>query len=59
MNITTLSERQWAFFQQFLPKQHMGRPRLRDRECLNAIIYVLETGCQWNKLPDTFPPPVP
>jgi transposase len=26
------------------------------REILNAILYVLWTGCQWNALPKDFPP---
>jgi putative transposase len=26
------------------------------REILNAIFYVNRTGCQWNFLPDSFPP---
>ena len=29
----------------------MGRPRADDRRCLNAILYVLITGCRWNDLP--------
>jgi len=29
----------------------MGRPRVDDRRCLNAILYVLITGCRWNDLP--------
>ena len=28
-----------------------GRPRMDDRRAMNAIFYILRTGCQWNALP--------
>jgi transposase len=34
-----------------LPKPKGGRPRMPDRQALDAIVYVLRTGCQWNALP--------
>jgi transposase len=30
-----------------------GRPRLPDRDCADAIFYVLGTGCQWQALDQT------
>jgi transposase len=34
-----------------------GRPRTANvREVLNAIFYVLSTGCQWQALPKDLPP---
>ena len=34
-----------------------GRPRTPDmREVVNAIVYVLRSGCQWRMLPKEFPP---
>ena len=30
-----------------------GRPRTPDRICMNAIFFVLRTGCQWNALDAT------
>ena len=33
------------------PKPKGGRPRMDDRQALNAIFYVMLTGCQWNALP--------
>jgi len=30
-----------------------GRPRVPDRQCANAIFYVLRTGCQWQALNQT------
>lgn len=34
-----------------MPKPKGGRPRIDDRQALDAIFYVLCTGCQWNALP--------
>lgn len=35
----------------------MGRPRtLSLRQVLNAVFYILKTGCQWRQLPREFPP---
>ncbi|WP_228052232.1 IS5 family transposase [Nodosilinea sp. LEGE 07298] len=33
------------------PKPQGGRPRMDDRQALEAIFYVLFTGCQWKALP--------
>jgi transposase len=39
------------------PAKLLGRPRETDlREALNAMLYVLTTGCQWRLLPTDFPP---
>jgi len=39
------------------PARHGGRPRKVDvREVLNAVFYVLSTGCQWQALPKDLPP---
>jgi putative transposase len=36
------------------PPKATGRPRAPWRRILNAIIFRLRTGCQWNKLPKEF-----
>ena len=47
-----LTDEEWA-----LVETHLPRERRRDRrEILNAILYVLSTGCQWRALPKDFPP---
>lgn len=33
------------------PKPKGGRPRMDNRQALNAMFYVLRTGCQWKALP--------
>src|SRR3954470_23626601 len=39
------------------PAKRGGRPRtVNVREVLNAIFYVLWTGCQWKALPKDLPP---
>ena len=37
------------------PPKHTGRKRIGARAALDAIIYRLRTGCQWNQLPKEFP----
>jgi transposase len=31
-----------------------GRPRLKMREVVNGIFYVLRTGCQWKAMPEVY-----
>ncbi|MGH7052614.1 MAG: IS5 family transposase [Stellaceae bacterium] len=39
------------------PAKRGGRPRTANvREVVNAILYLLGTGCQWRALPKDFPP---
>ena len=51
-----VSDELWAKIQPLLPERvntHRfggGRPRADDRKCLNGILFVLRTGCQWNAL---------
>jgi putative transposase len=54
---TDLTDVQWLILAPFvlLPSLR-GRPREVDlREVLNAIFYLLHTGCQWRLLPHDFP----
>lgn len=51
-----LTDEEWNEIAWLLPEQDRGRPRTRDREILNAILYVLSTGCRWSELPNRFPP---
>jgi transposase len=50
----------WKRIQALLPpppkhkrKDRPGRPRMDDRKAMNAIFYVLRTGCQWKALPNS------
>src|SRR5262245_55063029 len=47
-----VSDVQWGYLQSLLPNgARTGRPRANEREILNGILYVLQTGCQWEDLP--------
>src|SRR5439155_12412181 len=53
-----LTDDQWAIIEPLLPPPvAAGAPRKTNlREVLNAIFYVLSTGCAWSALPHDFPP---
>jgi putative transposase len=54
---TDLTEEQFALLEPLLPKpKRTGRPPADPREVLNAILYLLRSGCQWRLLPHDFPP---
>ena len=53
-----VSDAQWALIDGHLPPVRPGgRPRKTDlRDVVDAIFYILRTGCQWRYLPKDFPP---
>jgi putative transposase len=53
-----LTDLEWAILEPLIPEAKAGgRPRTVDmREVMNAILYVLRTGCQWRALPHDFAP---
>jgi putative transposase len=55
---SNLSDAEWAWVQRHLPPgTQCGRPRTHAlRDILDAIFYVLRTGCPWRYLPANFPP---
>jgi putative transposase len=55
---TDLSDEEWGLLETYLPASNWrGRPRLHSpREILNAVFYILKSGCQWRMLPCEFPP---
>lgn len=58
-NQYAVSDELWAKIEPLLPKHpntHRfggGRPRVPDRQAMDAILFVLRTGCQWNALSAT------
>src|SRR5215217_1917809 len=52
-----LSDAEWNYVEPHLPAPTgHGRPRTHSpREILNAIFYLLKSGCQWRLLPHDFP----
>jgi putative transposase len=53
-----LTDHEWGLLEPLLPApKKRGRPRLRSpREILDAVFYVLKSGCQWRMLSKDFPP---
>ncbi len=53
-----LSDREWQLLEPLLPPPKPGgRPiKYSRREVVNAIRYVLRTGCAWRMLPHDLPP---
>lgn len=53
-----LTEREWRLIAPFMPLQPArGRKRSTDLRCVvDAIFYLLQSGCQWSLLPKDFPP---
>ncbi len=52
-----LTDSQWHHIKDFFPlAKRMGRPREVDfREVVNAVLYLVFTGCQWRFLPRDYP----
>src|SRR3954470_10559832 len=52
-----VTDDQWALVEPHIPVYPGGRPRKTStRDVLDAVFYVLRTGCQWRYLPSDFPP---
>jgi putative transposase len=51
-------DEEWKVLAELMPKpRRVGRPREVDlRSVVNAILYILATGCQWRAMPKDFPP---
>jgi len=54
---TDLTDAQWKLIERLLPQPKCKRrPRkVPFREIINAILYLLRTGCAWRLLPGDFP----
>ena len=53
-----MTDAEWALIvRRMPPRRHLGRPREVDlRKVVQAILFVLSSGCQWRALPKDFPP---
>ena len=56
--LTNLSDAEWECIKPHLsPPNKRGRPRVHTtREILDAVFYILKSGCAWRLLPYEFPP---
>jgi putative transposase len=51
-----MTDAQWEIIRPLIPSSPVGRPRLVDmREVVNAIFYLIRSGCQWDMLPHDLP----
>ena len=53
-----LTDEQWAVIEPLLPPRSKDGPKPRHayRDIVDAIFYVVRTGCAWRLLPSDFPP---
>jgi putative transposase len=52
---TDLSYTQWQIIRKWIPQQKKGPKQVCRRRIVNAILYLVRTGCQWRNLPLSFP----
>src|SRR5215211_1158268 len=50
---TDLSDAEWSYLEPYLPApKTIGRPKIHHtRKVLDAIFYILKSGCAWRLLP--------
>jgi transposase len=55
--LTDISDIEWELIKAHIPlAKGIGRPRKHSfREIINAIFYLLKSGCAWRLLPHDFP----
>ena len=52
-----LTGAQWTLTEPLLPAPHrLGRPRTPLRQVVDALLYLIKSGCPWRLLPKNFPP---
>ena len=51
---TDLTDSQWAIIEPLF--SGMRNRKWSKRELVNAVLYLVKTGCQWRQLPHDFPP---
>jgi transposase len=53
-----LTDEEWALVEPLIPpgKPGGGKRRVKVREVVNGLMYVLSTGCQWRAIPKDLPP---
>ena len=51
---TDLTDKQWAEIAPLFAGMH--KQKWDKRELVNAVFYLVKTGCQWRNLPNDFPP---
>ncbi len=52
--MSDLTDAQWENIKDFFPVGN--KSKWDKRELVNAVLYVVKSGCQWRMLPNNFPP---
>jgi len=57
-----LTDKQWELIEPLFPqpkrrKDNRGRPWSSNRDCLEGILWILQTGAAWRFLPEEYPSP--
>ena len=54
---TDLTDSQWQLIEPvFQTKRGKNFVKHSKRDLVNAVLYLVQTGCQWRLLPNDFPP---
>jgi len=54
---TDLTDKQWSLIEPiFKSKKGVNFAKHSKRGLVNAVLYLVKTGCQWRLLPNDFPP---
>ncbi len=48
-----LTDSQWELIKEYFPAGN--KSKYDKREMVNAVLYLVKTGCQWRNLPSDFP----
>lgn len=52
-----LTDKQWEKIKNYFDTGNYGnRQKWEKRELMNAVLYLLKSGCQWRMIPHDFPP---
>ncbi len=52
-----MTDAEWRLARKLPGRRRLGRPRKVDlRKVVEAVLFILSTGCQWRALPREFPP---
>ena len=52
---TDLTDEQWAIIEPLMWKSG-NKSKWTKRELINAVLYLVDSGCKWRQLPHDFPP---
>ena len=49
-----LTDKQWEAIKEFFPSGN--KSKYHKRSFVEAVLYIVKTGCQWRMLPHDYPP---